>query len=394
MPTAAMATPGATQLPVVTENEALIESSFRKLLSSIESERERIRGSWQQIEQERDSTTTELERIRNETQEWCYNETAKIETEWKRLDRLSEAMGNLWPEPTEVPSKANVPPGGFVDNKGNLVLDINCSGTMFTLRRSTLCGIEGSYLAHMFSDAFINEIPKDTEGRFYLDYNPHCFAIVADYLQMRRLKADAPVPSVPINQQHNMDMLAEALKLKPFLTENKISTVHGTSLVVTDNVIQAMHPGWQVISSQHPFPVAVSAYVEIKVLENPDALGGLAFGVCGHIPTGKEVHSIRINGSVLYNSNNGLIGDAVGENNVVQGVPFREGSILGLKHDVDTHSIMLYHNRTSIGTISFKPEWADRMQSLYPVFALYVPGQTLSVDFNAKAPADLPALMG
>ena len=37
---------------------------------------------------------------------------------------------------------------------------------VWTLPRSTLCQIEGSNLSQMFSDAFIHNIPKDTEAGF------------------------------------------------------------------------------------------------------------------------------------------------------------------------------------------------------------------------------------
>merc|ERR1740139_714077 len=98
----------------------------------------------------------------------------------------------------------------------------------------------------------IHKVPKDTEDRYYLDFNPHCFKIIVEYLQNRRLKIDAPVPIIPEDQVQNMELLAQALRLKPFLHENCISTVHGTSLAVNGNTITAKHTGWQVIASEHP----------------------------------------------------------------------------------------------------------------------------------------------
>merc|ERR1719169_401109 len=47
---------GATDLgrnEASVDNEALIESSFRRLLAAVETERERIRAMWNQIEDER-----------------------------------------------------------------------------------------------------------------------------------------------------------------------------------------------------------------------------------------------------------------------------------------------------------------------------------------------------
>ena len=67
----------------------------------------------------------------------------------------------------------------------------------------------GSYLNHMFSDAYIQSVPRDDEafretsacvlntlqhnsesrrqGRYFLDFNPTCFGIIVDWL--RQLEA-------------------------------------------------------------------------------------------------------------------------------------------------------------------------------------------------------------
>ena len=50
---------------------------------------------------------------------------------------------------------------------------------------------------------------------------------------------------------------------------------------------------FQVLGAEQPLPVSTSSYFEVKVLHNPDTRGGLALGVCGHLPSGTETHSIR-----------------------------------------------------------------------------------------------------
>merc|ERR1712190_531271 len=188
---------------------------------------------------------------------------------------------------------------------------------------------------HMFSDAFIQSVPKDRMGRFFIDFNPFCFSIICQFLEDRLIRPDAPVPRVPPEQQLNMDLLAEALKLKQFLRTNSIASSHATSLKVLGNSVQATYTGWQIISAQTPLPMANTSYFEMKVLSNPDQKkGGLAVGVCGHVPTGTEVHSIRIPDAVWYNSNSGLIGAAIAVENVTKGIQLAEGSVLGIKHDV------------------------------------------------------------
>lgn len=352
----------------VNENEAVIESSFRRLLASIEAEREKIRSTWNQIEQEQSATASELKRLKDETEEWCYEEQQKITAEWKRLDKLRERMSVLWPSETEV-------------------LEINCSGAMFYLPKSALCSIEGSYLNHMFSDAFVQDVPQDSQGNFFLDFNPYCFKFVVDYLKKLRENPEHQPPPIPPEHQQNMDVLAEALRLKPFIRENRMNPTHGTSLKVNGDTVTAKHPGWQVISSEWPLSMASSSYFEIKIQANPDTKGGLAVGLMGHIPKGGELHTIRLNSAVLYVSNNGLIGDIYQNENVEKGICLMEGAVVGIRHDVLTRTVHWYHNKVLIGSCVFKPESLDKILTLYPIFALWVPGTQIQIDFNAKCPS-------
>jgi len=363
------------------ESDALIESSFRRLLASIEAERDQIRAAWQRLSQVRDGTTEELERIRQETEDWCYSEKQKIEAEWQRLDKLSVDMASVWPSTLEV-------------------LQINCSGEIFTIPKESLTGIPGSRLAEMFSDEIMPEIPRDEQGRFYLDFNPVCFGIVIEYLRNRRLRADAPVPIIPAVQQRNMEVLAEAWKLWPFIKENRINPLHGTSLSVTTRhdstdrgagapakeIVRATHTGWQVVSAQTSLPVSSPSYFEVQILKNPDSRGGMAIGICNHIPKGMEIHSIHLHCCQLYNSNNGLIGDCISEHDVRPGLQLKEGETLGIRNDVATRTLQWFHNRRYIGSSAFKPEMLEDMRQIYPVCALYVPEQALSVDFRAESP--------
>jgi len=375
------------------ESDALMESSFRRLLASIDGERDQQRSAWQRLQQESDNTRDELERIRQETEDWCYSENQKIKGEWDRLNKLSEDMAKLWPQELDV-------------------IQINCAGEIFTLPKENLCSIPGSVLAEMFSDDFIEEIPRDEIGRFYLDFNPQCFGIVVEYLRNRRLRADAPLPIIPAVQQRNMEILAEAWKLRPFMKQNRMNPMHGTSLNISKRsasaalalpsdsasgisggeegevfeVVSATHPGWQVISAESALPVSSPSYFEVSILANPDSRGGLAIGVCNHIPQGTEIHSIRLQCCVLYNSNNGVLGDVLGEHDVQPKLELKEGETIGIRHDVASKTLQWFHNRVYIGTSTFKQESLEHLATIYPVFGLYVPDQAISVDFRAAAP--------
>ncbi len=62
---------------------------------------------------------------------------------------------------------------------------------------------------------------------------------------------------------------------------------------VCNRYISAFRFLFQVLGAEQPLPVSTSSYFEVKVLHNPDTRGGLALGVCGHLPSGTETHSIR-----------------------------------------------------------------------------------------------------
>jgi len=352
------------------ENEARIESSFRRLLASVEAEREKIRSMWLTIDTETRKTAQELEKLRQDTEEVCHAERHKIQLDWTRLDKLREKMSVLYP------------------NERERILEINCSGRHFSLPKSSLCNVEGSYLNHMFSDAFIGNVPRDQDGRFFLDFNADCFAMIVDYMKELQETPDAVPPSIPEELQMNMDILAEALNLKVLLRKNFMNPSVASSLQVKDNVIESTHQGWQVVAARDPLPMSGASYFEVRVLANPaSSKGGLAIGVCGHIPADKEMFSIRMPGAVVYNSCNGLVGDCIDMENVTKKVPFKEGTLIGVKHDISNRSLVWYVDRLNIGTSIFMQESLEHMRVLYPIIALYVPGQKVQVDFSAISPA-------
>merc|ERR1711907_510211 len=119
-------------------------------------------------------------------------------------------------------------------------------------------------------------------------------------------------------------------------------------------------------------------------MANPDSKGGMAIGVSGRVPQGNEVHSIILKGSVMYNSENGLIGDAVDVHTapVKKEVRFGEGNRVGIKHDPSDHTLSWYFDRELIGISPLTPAFFENNRTLYPVFGLYVPEQKLKVDFH------------
>merc|ERR1711959_888174 len=119
--------------------------------------------------------------------------------------------------------------------------------------------------------------------------------------------------------------------------------MHQTSLSVRGNTVEATHKGWQCIAAQRAL--------------------------------------------ILSNSSNGLVGDAAGADDAVKGLQFSEGSKVGVKFDPAARSIHFFYNRQSVGSCTIRADKLDGMRTLYPVFALYMPGQRVSVDFKAPMPA-------
>lgn len=351
----------------INDNEALIESSFRRLLASIESEREKLRSTWGDLEEEQGGVQDNLARLRADTEEYCEMERQKIDSDWKRLDHLRERFSVLWPEDAQL-------------------LELNVSGVLMSLPKNALTSIQGSYLNHMFSDAFIEQVPLDSQKRFFLDFNPICFGVIVDYLKDRRTRHDAPIPEVPPEEQQNMDVLIEALKLKPFMLKNSISKAVRTSLEIKGNVIEATMTGWQVVAAERPLSMAGPTYFELRVLTNPDAKGGLAVGLCAHKPTGSEIHNIRLKNSVMYCSGSGLSGDCYCAENVPKGIHLGDGQSIGIRHDPTSHTLEWYHNRLKVGACAFRPEIMHNLGQMYPVFACYVPGQKIEADFEIGSP--------
>lgn len=62
-------------------------------------------------------------------------------------------------------------------------------------------------------------------GRFFLDFNPACFALIVEYLQKAQFAPEA-APHVPPELQQSMDILAEARSTQKRDTQRCIPT-HG-----------------------------------------------------------------------------------------------------------------------------------------------------------------------
>ena len=96
------------------------------------------------------------------------------------------------------------------------IIPLNVGGKKFTTTRSTLCQVEGSLLATMFSGRWEDAVKRDQDGAVFFDFNPQYFGYILDYLRAKRIATPgkpAPLPKVPQDQAKNFDNLVEYLGL-------------------------------------------------------------------------------------------------------------------------------------------------------------------------------------
>ena len=93
---------------------------------------------------------------------------------------------------------------------------LNVGGQKFTTTRSTLCQVEGSLLATMFSGRWEDGVKRDEDGAVFFDFNPQYFGYILDYLRTKKLATPedpAELPKVSRDQAKNFHTLVEYLGL-------------------------------------------------------------------------------------------------------------------------------------------------------------------------------------
>eukprot|EP00756_Hemistasia_phaeocysticola_P066320 Hpha_TRINITY_DN9152_c0_g1::TRINITY_DN9152_c0_g1_i1::g.94473::m.94473 len=128
-------------------------------------------------------------------------ERRKLDQEW----RLLEAERKVLKEHAERLSVAAASGGGAevgpppppVGRGG--VVQLNVGGTRFTTTIATLCAEPGSGLAALFRDP--GRIPRDHEGRLFLDCDPAPFEVLLKYLRGERFAVKRSDPLLTVVRQ-------------------------------------------------------------------------------------------------------------------------------------------------------------------------------------------------
>ena len=138
-----------------------------------------------------------VKRFRQEFSEIVQSERAKIKTEVEAYNAEKQRI-----------QAVNV-------NDDDLI-DLNVGGTKFTTTRSTLCQVQDSFLASMFSGRWEDNIKRDKDGAVFFDFNPQHFILILDYLRVKKIKTpenSPPLPRVPEDQSESFNSLLQYLGL-------------------------------------------------------------------------------------------------------------------------------------------------------------------------------------
>jgi hypothetical protein len=103
-----------------------------------------------------------------------------------------------------------------VEVSDNDIIHLNAGGHKLTTKRSTLCQVEGSLLASMFSGRWEDSLERDQDGAIFFDFNPQYFLVILDYLRAKKIATPenpAPLPKVAEDQAKNFNNLLEYLGL-------------------------------------------------------------------------------------------------------------------------------------------------------------------------------------
>ena len=149
----------------------------------------------------------------------------------------------------------------------NDIIHLNVGGKKMTTKRSTLCQVEGSLLASMFSGRREDGLERDKDGRIFLDFNPKYFVLILDYLRAKKNETPenpAPLPQVPSEQLKNFNNLACHLGVPPKAKAKATETftLHSAAITIQENgavAVQSLLGNW------HQYVLGENIYEEGEI---------------------------------------------------------------------------------------------------------------------------------
>ncbi|EJK77995.1 hypothetical protein THAOC_00131, partial [Thalassiosira oceanica] len=109
-------------------------------------------------------------------------EKEKIASRFEALDARKRALAEQW-------GTLNASPEDWVE--------VNCGGRVISARRGTLCQLEGTNFGAVFSGAYEKKLPRDRDGRIFLDLCPDELQTIVDYLAELSISSPDNLPKLP-----------------------------------------------------------------------------------------------------------------------------------------------------------------------------------------------------
>ena len=138
-----------------------------------------------------------VKRFKQEFHEIVENERAKIKAEVEAYQAEKEKMS-------------------AISVRDDDIIHLNVGGQKFTTTRSTLCQVEGSLLASMFSGRWEDSVVRDQDGAVFFDFDPQYFGLILSYLRTKKIATSenpTSLPNVPKSQVKDFNVLVEYLGL-------------------------------------------------------------------------------------------------------------------------------------------------------------------------------------
>lgn len=113
---------------------------------------------------------------------------------WAAFREASDEHKKKWENLIERQSELSKKYGSLEARPGD-ILQLNVGGfTGLCCLRSTLTVMEGSILSAMFSGRWDKRLPRDTEGRIFVDEDPYIFQMLIGYLKSLEVLPKASIP--------------------------------------------------------------------------------------------------------------------------------------------------------------------------------------------------------
>jgi len=153
------------------------------------------------LRQQRATWLRELESERKKLRDEYEAKHLALERRERELERIAESMKRY-------------------DGQMNDVVSVNVGGEIFGVKRSTLCIFEDTYLAHLFSGRWDENIERDQCGNYFLDFDPETFRVVVNFLRDKRIETPdhpAVMGSVSSDKQEHFANLLDFLGIREYV---------------------------------------------------------------------------------------------------------------------------------------------------------------------------------